>query len=332
MVFVPSIISAALAPSSLLELTAAHPHYLPGSPEDVKRDIFQRHARRSLSPTCQSELSKRARREQFARDVRSARGLSTYAPYKRDLDTALNTDHHSKLTGITNTDASTLFTGNISCVSGPETTEGPYYVDGEYVRFDLCENQTVIDTSNATGVYSGVVSGGNGDDEGDSNLERFFFSHVSPNTSPEKSFLLRTLPSVVVFKKPMTKVSSNSSVSSLFTTPVEPSTSISKRHVLRLQQHFLSVPNVSHCRSSLFRSILDRHWSKPLLLTSKTLKISLADEILFLEYVLLGDDIEDGVSSWIALGIDTSSSYFINAASTLTEDGGVANENSAYGW
>ncbi|THU82009.1 hypothetical protein K435DRAFT_872762 [Dendrothele bispora CBS 962.96] len=128
MVFVPSIISAALAPSSLLELTAAHPHYLPGSPEDVKRDIFQRHARRSLSPTCQSELSKRD------------------APYKRDLDTALNTDHHSKLTGITNTDASTLFTGNISCVSGPETTEGPYYVDGEYVRFDLCENQTVIDT------------------------------------------------------------------------------------------------------------------------------------------------------------------------------------------
>jgi len=151
MVFVSSILSAALAASALVELTAAHPHYHPGSPEAIKRSIFQRNARRSLA-SCQDELSRRGgvyekakvRREQFARDARGARGLNTGllfnfvpdirlliffigVPYKRDLDTVLNTDHHSNLTGVTNnTDASTLFTGNSLGVLGPETTEGPY--------------------------------------------------------------------------------------------------------------------------------------------------------------------------------------------------------------
>lgn len=52
------------------------------------------------------------------------------APYlKRDLGDVLDTDHHSNLTGVTNsTDAATLFAGNSSCVLGPETTQGPYCV------------------------------------------------------------------------------------------------------------------------------------------------------------------------------------------------------------
>ncbi len=84
-------------------------------------------------------------------------------PFKRDLDTVISTSHHSNLTGVTNnTDAATLFAGNSSCVLAPEVTQGPYCkssfhgrhplsnlhadVDGEYVRWDIREDQQGVDT------------------------------------------------------------------------------------------------------------------------------------------------------------------------------------------
>lgn len=51
----------------------------------------------------------------------------------------------------------------------------------------------------------------------------------------------------------------------------------------------------------------------------------------FLQYVLLGDSVSDGIFAWTALGIDVSAAYTVSAASTLTEDGGVANANSMGG-
>ena len=50
-----------------------------------------------------------------------------------------------------------------------------------------------------------------------------------------------------------------------------------------------------------------------------------------LEYVLLGDDVSEGVFAWGAVGINVSATYDISSAATLTEDGGVANENSMGG-
>lgn len=44
----------------------------------------------------------------------------------------------------------------------------------------------------------------------------------------------------------------------------------------------------------------------------------------YLEYVLLGDTVEDGLLGWLAFGIDTSLSKQVNAAATLYETGGVA--------
>lgn len=50
-----------------------------------------------------------------------------------------------------------------------------------------------------------------------------------------------------------------------------------------------------------------------------------------LEYVLLGDSVEDGLMLWGAIGIDTTAAYTVSAAATLTEDGGVMNESSGMG-
>lgn len=49
------------------------------------------------------------------------------------------------------------------------------------------------------------------------------------------------------------------------------------------------------------------------------------------EYVLLGDDVSEGIFAWIAFGMDSSSAYNITAAAYWTENGGVVNENAGEG-
>ena len=114
----------------------------------------------------------------------------------RSFDEVLNTDHHSNLTVTPETaDPAILFTGNASCTLTPETTEGPYWVSGELIRENIVEEQEgvpltldiqVIDVNtcepvpqayteiwhcNSTGVYSGVMAGGNGNEADESNLD-----------------------------------------------------------------------------------------------------------------------------------------------------------------
>lgn len=51
----------------------------------------------------------------------------------------------------------------------------------------------------------------------------------------------------------------------------------------------------------------------------------------FVEYVLLGDDVSEGVFGWISVGIDATENTSVTPAAYLTEDGGVENENSGMG-
>ena len=122
----------------------------------------------------------------------------------RDLPTALNSSHLSNITHGPHDALSTIFGGNKSCVLVPEVTEGPYYVSGEFIRSDVRELQTGIDLlldvqvidvatckpvpnimidlwhANATGVYSGVVSPGNGNSDVESNINSTFGRGLQP--------------------------------------------------------------------------------------------------------------------------------------------------------
>jgi len=49
-----------------------------------------------------------------------------------------------------------------------------------------------------------------------------------------------------------------------------------------------------------------------------------------IEYSLLGETIEEGVFGWVAFGINLTRNAAINAAVTLTENGGVANPNGGF--
>jgi hypothetical protein len=51
----------------------------------------------------------------------------------------------------------------------------------------------------------------------------------------------------------------------------------------------------------------------------------------FVEYVLLGDTVAEGIFGWLAFGMDTTASYNITPAAYWTENGGVENENAGAG-
>lgn len=51
----------------------------------------------------------------------------------------------------------------------------------------------------------------------------------------------------------------------------------------------------------------------------------------FMEYVLLGDDVSDGIFAWISVGVDSTEDTSVSAAAYYTEQGGVENESSSMG-
>ena len=131
--------------------------------------------------------------------------LPVAAPFLRGRAAPLNTDHHSSVEYNSDIAASTLFTSNGSCILSPEVTLGPYWVEGEYLREDVSEDQAgialildaqILDIStcdpitdavleiwscNSTGVYSGVVARGNGVGNADpSNLQNTFMRGLQP--------------------------------------------------------------------------------------------------------------------------------------------------------
>jgi hypothetical protein len=51
----------------------------------------------------------------------------------------------------------------------------------------------------------------------------------------------------------------------------------------------------------------------------------------FIEYVFLGDSVEDGLLGWLSFGVDKTLAKNVSAAATLYESGGVSNPNSNLG-
>lgn len=142
------------------------------------------------------ERANHVRRQGLANDLRAKRSLKSKPMVQRRDFNSYNFTHISNSSEINwESDETLLFADNSSCVLQPEVTEGPYYVNGELIRSDITEDQDgvplildiqIIDTStcapipalymdlwhcNATGVYSGVVSNGNGNSNDTSNLD-----------------------------------------------------------------------------------------------------------------------------------------------------------------
>ncbi|TRM70099.1 Intradiol ring-cleavage dioxygenase [Schizophyllum amplum] len=351
MVFAPSVF--VFAAVSLAGLSSAHPHHAVGSPEFIKRDNLARATKRSLGD-CQAELRKRgglyersvSRREALAEDLRSVRGLKRGVPYKRDFDTVLNTDHKSNLTGVTNnTEADTLFAGNSACILAPDVTEGPYYVDGEFVRWDIREDQAgvdlyvdvqVIDVStcepvsdiyidfwhaNSTGVYAGVTAENNGNGD-ESNLNSTFLRGIQATNEDGVAQWLTTFPGHYTGRTAHIHVATHTAADgTLNANGTYKSETVSFVGQMFFDQSLISEVEATEPYSSNTQALTTNEEDGIMEQEAETI-----DPIV--EYVLLGDDISEGIMAWTAFGIDLTNAYTISAAASYTEDGGVANESS----
>ncbi|KIY67636.1 aromatic compound dioxygenase [Cylindrobasidium torrendii FP15055 ss-10] len=352
MVFIAPVLAVALSAASL---ASAHPHFAPGDPAIAKRAAFQATARRSLAD-CQGELMKKdgvyergiARREALANMARDQLNIRAVAFRKRDLDDVLATDHHSNKTGVTEeTDPATLFSGNSSCVLAPETTEGPYYVDGEYVRFDLREDQEgvplyvdfqLIDVNtcapvpdvyvdywhcNATGVYSGVIAGTNGNSADESNVNATWLRGLAPTDENGVAQWLSIFPGHYTGRTAHIHVAAHQN-GTLFDNGTYVSDTVSHVGQLFFDQSTITEVELLAPYNTNTQELTTNE-------EDGIMEEEAADIDPVMQYVYLGDSAEDGFVMWAAMGIDTSVYNDISAAASYYAEGGVMNPDSGMG-
>lgn len=349
-----SVLGAAL----LAQQSVAHPG---ASAEEKAQEVAERRAylannKRDLAH-CADKLKARgndavmhARRSAAVEKLRAKRAIAKEAPYlrARDLDSVLATSHKSNLTGITvDSDPSILFSGNNSCILTPEVTQGPYWVQGELMREDITEDGEgvpltldiqIIDVNtcepvpeafleiwhcNSTGVYSGVVANGNGNSEDETNLDNTFLRGIQ-QSDEDGVVTFQTL-----FPGHYTGRATHIHVMTSQDATVNANDTLSGGSVTHVGQMFFDQDLISLVEA------VEPYASNTQDITANTDDTILAEEAgtvdPFIEYILLGDDISEGVFGWLAFGMDTTNSFNITPAAYLTENGGVANENSGGG-
>ncbi|KAL5120190.1 hypothetical protein ACEQ8H_002016 [Pleosporales sp. CAS-2024a] len=338
--------------------TIAHPGE---SAEQHAKDAAQRRAyldaNKGSLAHCADALKARGndvamhnRRASQIAQARAKRSIATEKPYLRvrDLDDALGTDHKSNLTGITpDTDPSLLFSGNNSCVLSPEVTEGPYWVKGELIREDITDGQEgvplfldlqIIDVNtcepvpevfldiwhcNSTGVYSGVVAQGNGDQNDATNLDQTF------NRGIQKSDKDGVVAFETTFPGHYTGRAVHIHVLTTLNATVNANNTLVGGSIAHVGQIFFDQSLIGLVEQEA------PYTSNTQTLTENARDFILASEAAttdpFVEYVLLGDNVSDGLFGWLAFGVDLTASYDATPAVFWTENGGVENENSRPG-
>ncbi|KAE8417724.1 Intradiol ring-cleavage dioxygenase [Aspergillus pseudocaelatus] len=360
MVQLASTLVAGLA--GLASIVSAHPGH------DVKAEAAERAAFLKNAPLrsrsldqCATKLRARgqeqrniARREQAVKNLRRSMGLQSRSHFlkARDLDTALNTTHHSTQDVDLSTDPNVLFADEATCILAPDVTQGPYYVSGELIRNNIVEDQEgvplyldiqLIDTNtcepvpqvyldfwhcNATGVYSGVVASGNGDSDDESNIDSTFLRGLQKTNNDGIVQFQTIFPGhytgrathihVLTHPANETSVLPNGTITGLYNTKTS--------HVGQIffDQDLISVVEETSPYSTNTQELTTN--------AEDSILAEEADTIdPFVEYVLLGDDVSEGVFGWISVGIDATQDTSVTAAAYLTEDGGVENENSGMG-
>ncbi|KAF2709264.1 aromatic compound dioxygenase [Pleomassaria siparia CBS 279.74] len=350
-----AIVSAILGAAMLTQQAVAHPG---ASHAEHVKDVQAREAhlkhinKRSLSH-CADTLKKRGndklmqdRRNAKVESLRKKRSISQDKPFlrARDVTEVLATSHLSSLTDITaDTDPSVLFAGNSSCILTPEVTQGPYWVSGELIRTDNTEGQQgvpltldiqIIDVNtcepvpqvyleiwacNSTGVYSGVSANGNGNTNDETNIDATFMRAIQVSDDS----------GVVAF---------DTLVPGHYTGRANHIHALSHVNATVLPNNTLAGGSITHVGQMFFDQDLLTlvETTEPYNTNTQTLTTNAEDGILaqeadgydpMVEYVLLGDDVSQGIFAWISFGMDTASNYTVSPAVYLTSDGGVENEN-----
>lgn len=325
--------------------------------EAAERAEFFRYKPRSIG-SCSAQLQRRgytaaafARRNEFAKRAQEKRGL-TGKVVRRDF-AEYNVSHASTADISFGDDETLLFSDNSSCILQPEVTQGPYYVDGELIRENITESQAgvplyldiqFLDTSscepvtavyvdlwhcNATGVYSGVSASGNGSVNDTSNLNATFLRGLQQTDFNGVVQFETIVPGHYTGRTNHIHIMSHAMSNTTIRTNSTILGSNGTAHASHVGQLFFDQELLSMVEAV-----------EPYVSNTQDQTLNSEDSILgeeadsmdpFVQYILLGDTIEEGILAWISIGIDSTADNEINSASTIYESGGVANENSMNG-
>ncbi|KAK0726572.1 Intradiol ring-cleavage dioxygenase [Apiosordaria backusii] len=343
--------AAATGLALLAGLVSAHPGHDVAQEAAERREFLAKAKRTDLSH-CAEKLRARgieakniARRKAQVEAARWKRNIK-----KRDIGDVLAKSHNKTSLGYTpNTEAGTLFAGINSCILSPEVTQGPYYVAGEYVRENLIEDQEgiellvdyqVIDVEtcdpvpnvyleawacNATGVYGGVIAGGNGNTADASNINNTWLRGIQPTDEDGVARFQTIFPGHYTGRTAHIHIMVHTNAT------------------LQANQTLGHDNYASHIGQAYFDQDLITAVEKtaPYNTNRQPLTTNAQDFLLaqgsagavdpVMEYTLLGDSIEDGLFAWLSFGIDTSVSNKINPAVWLGSTGGVSNPNPGFG-
>lgn len=183
---------------------------------------------------------------------------------------------------------------------------------------------------NSTGVYSGVIANGNGNSNDESNLDTTFLRGLRKSDSLGVTSVHTLFPGhytgrathIHVLSHPANETTvnkNNNTISGLYTSNSSHVGQIffDQDLISRVEETESYTPNEQELTTNAEDGILLQE---------------LNDNIdPFVEYVLLGEDVSDGIFAWISLVIDSSESTSVTAAAYYTEEGGVENENAGMG-
>lgn len=205
------------------------------------------------------------------------------------------------------------------------------YADIEFLDVNTCEPVPSLYMDwwhcNSTGVYAGVVANGNGAGENDpTNLDNTFLRGIGETDSDGVVQMISTFPGHYTGRATHVHILAHSSEYT-----VNENGTLSGTNAVHVGQLFFDQDLISVVEET------SPYSENTQTLTENANDSILADEAAttdpFMEYVLLGDDISDGILAWIAVGINNTdaAAYDVSPAATLTADGGVENESGGMG-
>ncbi|KIX08692.1 uncharacterized protein Z518_03349 [Rhinocladiella mackenziei CBS 650.93] len=358
MVSLSQLLAIVLLASSVV---LAHPGHNAADEAAERAEFFKRNP--TTLRTCTEKLraqghesANTARRHALANELRAKRGLTAKPLIHRRDFSSYNFTHLADNAAISDSvDQIVLFADNSSCTLQTEVTEGPYYVKGELIRPNLVEDQEgvpltldiqIIDTStcepvpalymdiwhcNSTGVYSGVVANGNGNNNDASNLNNTALRGIQQTNSN----------GIVQFETLFPGHYAGRATHIHVLTHNPNSTTIRVNDTL-LSANASANVHASHVGQLFFDQdlISQVEATPPYNTNTQETTLNSDDSILaqeadttdpFVEYVLLGDTVEDGILAWISIGIDPTEDKEVSNAATYYSDGGVTNDNAQEG-
>ena len=178
---------------------------------------------------------------------------------------------------------------------------------------------------NSTGVYSGVVVNGNGNSNDESNLDTTFLRGLQP-TDNDGVAQFQTL-----FPGHYSGRATHIHVIAHLNSTILPNNTLTGGTVTHVGQVFFDQDLISQVEvtspyntntNNLTTNAEDRVFSDE---TENTT----SDPVI--EYVLLGDDISDGLFGWITIAVNSSAAYDPNYSFVYTSDGSVAESGGSGG-